>query len=245
MTSVTGHSLPLCPVAADRLYRAGVHRLLAPRLLFGRLRLPGYVGVALVLAALKVVGRGHAANVAVDALRVDVVLSGDTLRHPVLGVRHEGGNLSTAPSTHPNESSIKIPRAQGRCARLRRVQKAARIALAVALFSAACRGPRLPEGASADRDAAAGRRVFERKCASCHNLNGDGRTIVAGHFPHANLIDGIWRADGTAAAIEAQIRLGKDPMPKFEGKLTDEEIRQTVAYVLKLSQAGAGDGANR
>ena len=25
-------------------------------------------------------------------------------------------------------------------------------------------------------------------------------------------------------------------MPKFEGKLTDEEIRQTVAYVLALSQ---------
>jgi mono/diheme cytochrome c family protein len=122
------------------------------------------------------------------------------------------------------------------------VRQIARIVLALAVFGTACRDPELPEGTGADRDAAAGRRIFERKCASCHNLNGDGRTIVAGHFPHANLVDGLWRTNGSAAAVEAQIRHGKDPMPKFEGKLTDEEIRQTVAYVLKLSQPGAGDG---
>lgn len=108
----------------------------------------------------------------------------------------------------------------------------------------ACRKPVLPEHASADRDAVAGRRIFERKCASCHNKNGDGRTIVAGHFPYANLIDGKWRSDGTAAAIESQIRLGHDPMPKFEGKLTEEEIRQTVAYVQAMTRnARKDDGA--
>jgi mono/diheme cytochrome c family protein len=99
----------------------------------------------------------------------------------------------------------------------------------------ACRPETLPETGSADRDVAAGRRIYERRCASCHNANGDGRTIVAGHFPYANLIDGRWRSDGTAADIESQIRHGRDPMPKFQGKLTDEEIRQTVAYVFLLS----------
>ena len=101
---------------------------------------------------------------------------------------------------------------------------------------AACRNAPLPEEESGDRDVVAGRRVFERKCASCHNVNGDGRTIVAGHFPYANLLDGVWRSDGSPAAIERQIRQGRDPMPKFEGKLTDEEIRQTVAYVVALSR---------
>lgn len=104
------------------------------------------------------------------------------------------------------------------------------------LGAAACRQPSLPEGTAAERDLAAGKRIFERKCASCHNTNGDGKTIVAGHFPHANLIDGLWRTDGSPATIEKQIRHGHDPMPKFEGKLTDEEIRQTVAYVVALSQ---------
>ena len=89
-------------------------------------------------------------------------------------------------------------------------------------------------------DLAAGQRIFERKCASCHNTNGDGKTVTAARFRYANLIDGIWRSDGSAEAIELQIRRGRDPMPKFEGKLTDEEIRQTVAYVLELSRSGGG-----
>ena len=96
-----------------------------------------------------------------------------------------------------------------------------------------------------DRDVAAGARIFQRKCASCHNSNGDGRTIVAGHFPNANLIDGVWRGDGSRGSIEKQIRQGHDPMPKFEGKLTDEEIRQTVTYVLALSAAAPGPDSRR
>lgn len=117
--------------------------------------------------------------------------------------------------------------------------------LAIALLAASpgCRNPSLPEGGSRDRDVAAGQRIFQRKCASCHNSNGDGRTIVAGHFPNANLIDGVWRSDGSAASIEKQIRQGRDPMPRFEGKLTDEEIRQTVAYVLALSKSAEGRAA--
>jgi mono/diheme cytochrome c family protein len=123
------------------------------------------------------------------------------------------------------------------------------LALVLAVF-AACRRTPLPEVASADRDAAAGRSIFERKCASCHNTNGDGKTIVAGHLPYASLIDGVWRSDGSSAAIEKQVREGRDPMPKFQGKLTDEEIRQVVAYVRALSRAaedriGAGGARTR
>ena len=50
-------------------------------------------------------------------------------------------------------------------------------------------------------DLAAGRRIFERKCARCHSPRGDGKTVVAGRFPYANLIDGVWRSDGSNAAI--------------------------------------------
>jgi mono/diheme cytochrome c family protein len=102
-----------------------------------------------------------------------------------------------------------------------------------------CREDRLPVAETRSQEILAGRRIFERKCASCHNTNGDGKTITGSRFPYANLIDGIWRSDGSADAIERQIRRGRDPMPKFEGKLTDEEIRQTVAYVLELSHGGA------
>ena len=114
----------------------------------------------------------------------------------------------------------------------------------LALAAASCRERPLPEADARTRDLAAGQRIFERKCASCHNSNGDGKTVTAGRFPYANLLDGVWRSDGSDAAIERQIREGHDPMPKFEGKLTDEEIRQTVTYVRELSRRKA-NGAKR
>ena len=118
----------------------------------------------------------------------------------------------------------------------------ATLSLALAV-GAACRHEPLPEVARAERDAAAGRRIFERRCVSCHNANGDGRTIVAGRFPYANLREGRWRSDGSLAAIERQVRFGDDPMPAFAGKLTDEEIRQVATYVLALARA-AGKGGS-
>jgi mono/diheme cytochrome c family protein len=104
-----------------------------------------------------------------------------------------------------------------------------------ALLTIACDPDRLPEGDAHGGDLAAGRRIFERKCARCHSPTGDGKTVVAGRFPYANLIDGVWRSDGSAEAIEKQIRQGHDPMPSFQGKLTDEQIRQTVVYVRELT----------
>ncbi len=114
--------------------------------------------------------------------------------------------------------------------------------VASALFSVACGSDRLPEGDARGGDLAAGRRIFERKCARCHSPSGDGKTVVAGRFPYANLIDGVWRSDGSAEVIEKQIRQGHDPMPSFQGKLTDEQIRQTVFYVRELTGGKGGPG---
>jgi mono/diheme cytochrome c family protein len=111
---------------------------------------------------------------------------------------------------------------------------------AVTLAAVCCSERALPVADGRKGDLAAGQRIFERKCVSCHNTNGDGKTVTGGRFRYANLIDGVWRSDGSAEAIELQIRRGRDPMPKFEGKLTDEEIRQTVAYVLELSRSRGG-----
>ncbi|MGH9398771.1 MAG: c-type cytochrome [Thermoanaerobaculia bacterium] len=112
------------------------------------------------------------------------------------------------------------------------------LALPVAAL-AGCRQRRLPEVDTSNQSLAAGRRVFERRCASCHNSNGDGDTVTASRFPYANLLDGKWRGHGSLASIERQIREGHDPMPKFEGKLTDQEIRDAAGYVLALAAAAA------
>jgi cytochrome c6 len=114
--------------------------------------------------------------------------------------------------------------------------------LVLVAFCAGCRDNPVPVVDSSNRELEAGRRVYQQKCASCHNQNGDGRTITAGRFPYANLIDGKWRGDGTPASIARQVRKGHDPMPRFEGKLTDEEIREVVAYVVELSRQGEHRG---
>lgn len=119
----------------------------------------------------------------------------------------------------------------------------AALAVFVLLLGAACRGrDRLPEDDGKNRTLTAGRTIFERKCASCHGLTGDGQTVTAGRFPYANLLDGKWRGDGSVASIEEQIRRGRDPMPKFQGKLTDEEIRETAEYVRELATRGEKAG---
>ena len=108
---------------------------------------------------------------------------------------------------------------------------------------AACDENALPVVDGANRDLVAGRMIYERKCMSCHGAHGDGKTVTAGRYPYANLIDGVWRSDGSEAAIERQIRVGRDPMPSFRGKLTDEEIRQTATYVLEMTKAARGASA--
>jgi len=114
------------------------------------------------------------------------------------------------------------------------------LSIASTLLVIGCSRDPLPEGDAHGGDLAAGRRIFERKCARCHSSKGDGKTVVGGRFPYANLIDGVWRSDGSAEAIEKQIRQGHDPMPSFQGKLTDEQIRQTVVYVRELTGAKRG-----
>ena len=82
--------------------------------------------------------------------------------------------------------------------------------------------------------------LLQRRPRSCRRLWRSGKTAVAGRFPYANLIDGVWRSDGSAETIEKQIRQGHDPMPSFQGKLTDEQIRQTVVYVRELTDPKGG-----
>src|SRR5262249_35669112 len=157
-------------ILPDRLHRTGVHRLLTLRVLLGGLRLAIHVRVALLLAPLEVARRRHAADVAVDALAVDVERARHVLHQAVLGIGHEGGTLARA--RVPNEDGLKAryeARAWARLPRVRHWGAAAVIGCVVAAFlgALACRPNPLPESGSGDRDAVAGRRIYERKCASC------------------------------------------------------------------------------
>src|SRR6266480_1381153 len=73
---------------------------------------------------------------------------------------------------------------------------------------------------------AAGAALFQRSCASCHNVEGRAPSLATGVFAHG----------GEDAQIAQTIRAGVagTQMPPFPS-LSADEIRQLVAYIRSLS----------
>ena len=78
----------LAAVAADGLDRATFLRFLAKRFFLGTLRLLIDKGMAAVVVALEIRGRGFAAQIAIDALVIDVKFTVYVFRIFVCGISH-------------------------------------------------------------------------------------------------------------------------------------------------------------
>ena len=75
-------------------------------------------------------------------------------------------------------------------------------------------------------DPAAGKAVFASSaCGGCHTLAAAGSTGNVG----PNLDE---KKPPTELVVE-RVTLGKSPMPKFGGQLTDQQIADVAAYVVK------------
>ncbi len=80
----------------------------------------------------------------------------------------------------------------------------------------------LVAGAARADDASA---VFEKKCATCHGKDGKGHTKMGEKMG----IKDLTAANG--AEVEKIIADGKNKMPAFKGKLSDEEIKALAGYI--------------
>ena len=90
-------------------------------------------------------------------------------------------------------------------------------------------------------DSDPGARIWRKRCAACHGLDGAGRTRFAEGRPFANLTDGRWKHGPDRASLRRLVADG-DPgstMPPFAGRLTPEEIDAVVDHALKLAAAGS------
>jgi mono/diheme cytochrome c family protein len=79
-------------------------------------------------------------------------------------------------------------------------------------------------------DASAGRGVFQANCAMCHGADAAGMMGM-----HPSLRGAVERL--SRQGVEVTIRKGRatqPPMPAFEGRLTDAEIADVVAYIASL-----------
>ncbi|MGB8580231.1 MAG: cytochrome c [Candidatus Sulfotelmatobacter sp.] len=90
-----------------------------------------------------------------------------------------------------------------------------------------------PVGLSAQTSSAEGlaaNPVFQQNCAKCHGKTAEGR-----HFGGPSLVSEKV-TDTSADDLRNIISNGKHRMPKFEGKLTPEEINRLVEQIRMLSK---------
>jgi cytochrome c6 len=87
-------------------------------------------------------------------------------------------------------------------------------------------------GASARADGAGD---FKAKCAMCHAADGSGSTATGKALKVRDLGSADVQSQ-TDAQLTAIITDGKNKMPAYKGKLTDDQIKGLVAYVRGLAK---------
>ena len=85
-------------------------------------------------------------------------------------------------------------------------------------------------------DAGAGEAVFEGNCAACH---AGGQNVI---MPEKTLQQDALAEylDGgvNEGAVKKQVTNGKNAMPAFGGRLSDDDIANVAAYVITTAKAG-------
>jgi cytochrome c6 len=74
------------------------------------------------------------------------------------------------------------------------------------------------EGASA---------LFQKKCATCHGMDGKGQTKMGERMG----IKDLAASGGSAEEMEKVISDGRGKMPAFKGRISDDEIKSVAAFV--------------
>lgn len=87
---------------------------------------------------------------------------------------------------------------------------------------------------------AAGMRVYEQQCASCHGNHGDGRGPLAAQLKvrPAHFTDSHMMREMSDGEIFWKMTEGRDPMPGFKKTLSEEQRWQLVHYLRSLAAAG-------
>jgi mono/diheme cytochrome c family protein/uncharacterized membrane protein len=95
----------------------------------------------------------------------------------------------------------------------------------------ACLGLAAGEGDAAPQAHREAGELFGKRCARCHGADGTGqpRRARGGEIP--NFTDAKWQATRTDDQLLASILDGKDKMPSFRDRLSEEEARDLVAHV--------------
>ncbi len=87
-------------------------------------------------------------------------------------------------------------------------------------------------------------KLFEGKCAQCHDKNAKGNVKMAKILKVDPIKVDLTRAEAvslTSDPSEAIVSKGQNKMPQFTGKLTANQIKSIVAYLKTLQAAPAAN----
>jgi cytochrome c6 len=86
------------------------------------------------------------------------------------------------------------------------------------------------------QDTASGEKTFKAKCASCHGPDGSGNTAAGKAMGVLDLRSDEVQKQTDAQLIDATANGKGKKMPAYKGKLTDDQIKQLVAYMRDLAK---------
>lgn len=83
-------------------------------------------------------------------------------------------------------------------------------------------------------DAITGSKIFSANCSACHL--GGNNVIMANKTLKKEALEKY--SMNSLSAIINQVKKGKNAMPAFDGRLSDQQIEDVATYILQQAQKG-------
>lgn len=78
----------------------------------------------------------------------------------------------------------------------------------------------------------AGAAIYKKRCLMCHGEDGVGDTKAGKMTKTPDINTEEWKNGKTVADLEKTLLEGLGKMPKYEGKLSDEELKAVSEYTI-------------
>ncbi len=81
-----------------------------------------------------------------------------------------------------------------------------------------------------------GKKVYDSKCLMCHGEDAKADTKAGKMMKTPDLTTETWKQGTSVPEVVKTLREGLGKMPKYEGKISDEDLKVVAEYILKLSE---------
>ncbi len=81
-----------------------------------------------------------------------------------------------------------------------------------------------------------GKKIYDSKCVTCHGDDAKGDTKAGNMMKTPDLTTEAWKQGTSVAEVVKTLREGLGKMPKYEGKISEGDLKAVAEYTRKLSE---------